>query len=219
VASSIVLRQRNVFRLHGVLASHDPGAEVTPSTSMSLRHSHQFKHVAARIFEVNASAAIATSPNPHAGGGGVMQGLIRFRQRRVLLPNHDTIRPIGRTNCKWPPLGKSFHIRTGLSRGERGLGETHPDWDFGCNGVSEIDVLRALQRSLMTCQRSTLSAAMLAGACPNEASAAVAAKHLKQAGFKKIRPLLGGIDAWVQAGQPVEHALASAPTAPQRSAT
>ena len=29
-------------------------------------------------------------------------------------------------------------------------------------------------------------------ACPNEASAAVAAKHLKQAGFKKIRPLLGG---------------------------
>jgi rhodanese-related sulfurtransferase len=50
-------------------------------------------------------------------------------------------------------------------------------------------------------------------ACPNEASAAVAAKHLKRAGFKKIRPLLGGIDAWVQAGQPVERALTSAPTA------
>jgi rhodanese-related sulfurtransferase len=46
-------------------------------------------------------------------------------------------------------------------------------------------------------------------ACPNEASAAVAAKHLKQAGFKKIRPLLGGIDAWLQAGQPVEPALHS----------
>jgi membrane protein DedA with SNARE-associated domain/rhodanese-related sulfurtransferase len=42
-------------------------------------------------------------------------------------------------------------------------------------------------------------------ACPNEASAATAAKQLKQAGFKKIRPLLGGIDAWVQAGQPLEH--------------
>jgi membrane protein DedA with SNARE-associated domain/rhodanese-related sulfurtransferase len=41
-------------------------------------------------------------------------------------------------------------------------------------------------------------------ACPNEESAATAAKHLKQAGFKKIRPLLGGIDAWVQAGHPVE---------------
>jgi len=46
-------------------------------------------------------------------------------------------------------------------------------------------------------------------ACPNEASAAVAAKHLKQAGFKKIRPLLGGIDAWVQAGQLVERARPS----------
>ena len=50
-------------------------------------------------------------------------------------------------------------------------------------------------------------------ACPNEESAAVAAKHLKQAGFKKIRPLLGGIDAWVQAGQPVERARPSASTA------
>jgi membrane protein DedA with SNARE-associated domain/rhodanese-related sulfurtransferase len=37
-------------------------------------------------------------------------------------------------------------------------------------------------------------------ACPNEATAALAAKHLKKAGFKKIRPLLGGIDAWEKAG-------------------
>jgi membrane protein DedA with SNARE-associated domain/rhodanese-related sulfurtransferase len=43
-------------------------------------------------------------------------------------------------------------------------------------------------------------------ACPNEVSAAIAAKHLKEAGFKKIRPLLGGIDAWIQAGQLVERA-------------
>ena len=41
-------------------------------------------------------------------------------------------------------------------------------------------------------------------ACPNEESAATAAKHLKRAGFKKIRPLLGGIEAWVQAGHKVE---------------
>jgi membrane protein DedA with SNARE-associated domain len=40
-------------------------------------------------------------------------------------------------------------------------------------------------------------------ACPNEASAATAAKHLRRAGFKRIRPLLGGIDAWVQAGHPL----------------
>jgi membrane protein DedA with SNARE-associated domain/rhodanese-related sulfurtransferase len=50
-------------------------------------------------------------------------------------------------------------------------------------------------------------------ACPNEASAAIAAKHLKQAGFNNIHPLLGGIDAWVKAGQPLEHAPSSASTA------
>jgi membrane protein DedA with SNARE-associated domain/rhodanese-related sulfurtransferase len=49
-------------------------------------------------------------------------------------------------------------------------------------------------------------------ACPNEASAAIAAKHLRQAGFKNIRPLLGGIDAWVEAGQPLERAPSSAST-------
>ena len=38
-------------------------------------------------------------------------------------------------------------------------------------------------------------------ACPNEASAATAAQHLRKAGFRKIRPLLGGVDAWVAAGR------------------
>lgn len=41
-------------------------------------------------------------------------------------------------------------------------------------------------------------------ACPNEASAALAAKHLKDAGFRRIRPLLGGVDAWIDAGYPIE---------------
>ncbi|MFZ1921922.1 MAG: thiosulfate sulfurtransferase GlpE, partial [Xanthobacteraceae bacterium] len=40
--------------------------------------------------------------------------------------------------------------------------------------------------------------------CPNEASAAIAAKHLKKAGFKKIRPLRGGLDAWIEAGHPLQ---------------
>ena len=40
-------------------------------------------------------------------------------------------------------------------------------------------------------------------ACPNEASAATAAQHLRKAGFRKIRPLLGGVDAWVSAGRPL----------------
>ena len=40
--------------------------------------------------------------------------------------------------------------------------------------------------------------------CPNEASAATAARRLKRAGFRRIRPLLGGIDAWTQAGHAIE---------------
>jgi rhodanese-related sulfurtransferase len=40
-------------------------------------------------------------------------------------------------------------------------------------------------------------------ACPNEATAAVAARHLRRAGYRKIRPLLGGIEAWSQAGRPI----------------
>lgn len=41
-------------------------------------------------------------------------------------------------------------------------------------------------------------------ACPNEATAAMAAKHLRRAGFKKIRPLLGGIEAWAGAGHELQ---------------
>jgi membrane protein DedA with SNARE-associated domain/rhodanese-related sulfurtransferase len=41
-------------------------------------------------------------------------------------------------------------------------------------------------------------------ACPNEASAALVARRLIKSGFKKVRPLHGGIDAWVAAGHEVE---------------
>jgi membrane protein DedA with SNARE-associated domain/rhodanese-related sulfurtransferase len=41
-------------------------------------------------------------------------------------------------------------------------------------------------------------------ACPNEYTAAKVAKILVQHGFKRVRPLLGGIEAWVAAGLPVE---------------
>lgn len=47
--------------------------------------------------------------------------------------------------------------------------------------------------------------------CPNEASAASAALHLKRAGFKKIRPLLGGIEAWAKAGRPIQVVVMSTP--------
>jgi len=40
--------------------------------------------------------------------------------------------------------------------------------------------------------------------CPNEASAAAVAKKLMRVGFKRVRPLGGGIDAWVAKGYGVE---------------
>jgi len=41
-------------------------------------------------------------------------------------------------------------------------------------------------------------------ACPNEATAVKVAKALQQHGFKRVRPLHGGIDAWIAAGHDVE---------------
>ena len=45
--------------------------------------------------------------------------------------------------------------------------------------------------------------------CPNEASAARAAKVLMGHGFKRVRPLRGGLDAWVAAGYQVEEVAAT----------
>jgi membrane protein DedA with SNARE-associated domain/rhodanese-related sulfurtransferase len=42
--------------------------------------------------------------------------------------------------------------------------------------------------------------------CPNEASAARVAQILMNNGFKKVRPLHGGLDAWIAAGYSVESA-------------
>ncbi|HXR93573.1 MAG TPA: DedA family protein/thiosulfate sulfurtransferase GlpE [Steroidobacteraceae bacterium] len=40
--------------------------------------------------------------------------------------------------------------------------------------------------------------------CPNEASAAKVAKMLMSYGFRRVRPLHGGLDAWIAAGYAVE---------------
>jgi membrane protein DedA with SNARE-associated domain/rhodanese-related sulfurtransferase len=42
-------------------------------------------------------------------------------------------------------------------------------------------------------------------ACPNEASAALAARKLMDRGYSRVRPLRGGLDAWAAAGYDVEH--------------
>lgn len=41
-------------------------------------------------------------------------------------------------------------------------------------------------------------------ACPNEASAALIAKRLIKHGYSRVRPLQGGLDAWVAAGYAIE---------------
>jgi rhodanese-related sulfurtransferase len=51
--------------------------------------------------------------------------------------------------------------------------------------------------------------------CPNEESAAHVARLLMDQGYKRVRPLQGGLDAWVDAGYalealPVESAGAAA---------
>ena len=40
--------------------------------------------------------------------------------------------------------------------------------------------------------------------CPNDASAATVALQLKRRGFKNVRPLAGGLDAWLAAGLPLD---------------
>jgi len=45
--------------------------------------------------------------------------------------------------------------------------------------------------------------------CPNEASAAQMALRLRQRGIMRVRPLLGGLEAWQERGYPVESVQAS----------
>ncbi|GLQ45808.1 membrane protein [Dyella lipolytica] len=45
--------------------------------------------------------------------------------------------------------------------------------------------------------------------CPNEVSAAKAAKGLMMQGYRRVRPLLGGLDAWADAGYGIDQLPAS----------
>jgi membrane protein DedA with SNARE-associated domain/rhodanese-related sulfurtransferase len=50
--------------------------------------------------------------------------------------------------------------------------------------------------------------------CPHEASAAKAAKVLMTHGFQRVRPLKGGLEAWIAAGYAVEECAAATAGAP-----
>jgi membrane protein DedA with SNARE-associated domain/rhodanese-related sulfurtransferase len=71
-------------------------------------------------------------------------------------------------------------------------------------GAVPIDVDDSVPITVTLLQDSEV---VLYCACPNEASAALVARRLLKNGFKKVRPLHGGIDAWVAAGHAVEMPL------------
>ncbi|GGI16805.1 DedA family protein/thiosulfate sulfurtransferase GlpE [Oxalicibacterium faecigallinarum] len=66
-------------------------------------------------------------------------------------------------------------------------------------------VLTDDELSALVVNSDTNSEVIIYCACPNEASAAKVAKKLMQRGYTKVRPLSGGIDAWVAAGYQVDH--------------
>ena len=59
----------------------------------------------------------------------------------------------------------------------------------------------------------TATPVILYCSCPNEVTAAQVAKMLFQRGFTNVRPLEGGIDAWIAAGFQIETAAAAAKSA------
>jgi rhodanese-related sulfurtransferase len=79
--------------------------------------------------------------------------------------------------------------------------ELEPHWIPGAVAISLADVdahLKDLPRDRDIILYCT---------CPSEASAARVAKILMNRGFKRVRPLAGGLEAWVAAG----HAVTQAP--------
>lgn len=70
-------------------------------------------------------------------------------------------------------------------------------WIPGARFVSldQVDALEALESD---------ASVVLYCACPNEVTAAQVAKALIQRGYSNVRPLHGGIDAWIAAGYRVE---------------
>jgi membrane protein DedA with SNARE-associated domain/rhodanese-related sulfurtransferase len=63
-------------------------------------------------------------------------------------------------------------------------------WIPGSIHVVDIDLL----------QLNVTSEVVVYCDCPNDASAAVAARRLKEKGFARVRPLAGGFDAWKRGG-------------------
>jgi rhodanese-related sulfurtransferase len=83
-------------------------------------------------------------------------------------------------------------VRTPLGRGDGGIIPGALLW-------SDPD------RKMATLDLAPDTAVVVYCACPNDASAALVARRLIAAGFKNVRPLHGGIDAWQAAGFELEY--------------
>jgi len=83
-------------------------------------------------------------------------------------------------------------VRSAESRARSG-------WIAGSINVSDVSELKI----------DPESAIVVYCDCPNDASAAVVARKLKALGFKRVRPLAGGISAWRAQGFPVEQVATS----------
>jgi membrane protein DedA with SNARE-associated domain/rhodanese-related sulfurtransferase len=70
---------------------------------------------------------------------------------------------------------------------------------------------RTADEHLQTLRSQPLLEVVVYCACPNEVSAARIALQLRKAGFTRVRPLHGGIEAWRAAGFALEHAAETSP--------
>jgi membrane protein DedA with SNARE-associated domain/rhodanese-related sulfurtransferase len=88
-------------------------------------------------------------------------------------------------------LGKVIDVRTPISQATTGK----------IPGAITVDVKNLRVDLLAIAPESEV---VVYCACPNEYTAAKVAKALMQHGFKNVRPLFGGIEAWIEAGHAVE---------------
>jgi rhodanese-related sulfurtransferase len=83
-------------------------------------------------------------------------------------------------------------VRTDLNRGQGGIIPGALIWNDFDRKVTTLDLPPG-------------AAVVVYCACPNDASAALVARRLMNAGFANVRPLAGGIDAWEAAGFALEY--------------
>jgi membrane protein DedA with SNARE-associated domain/rhodanese-related sulfurtransferase len=115
---------------------------------------------------------------------------VKWRNRRMFLMQiqMDRLTPEELEALMREQMGLTIlDVRSAETRARAG-------WIPGSIHVADIDALQldASAEVVVYCD------------CPNDASAAVAARRLKEKGFAKVRPLAGGVDAWQRGGRKLD---------------